>query len=82
MEYVKNTLLTEIKKIFLQPIKNIEYLNVHKWRYANIKKQNGVKSIIDSKNRLEICGDWFIKGTAESAFLSSNNLIDNISTHI
>ncbi|MSO14163.1 NAD(P)/FAD-dependent oxidoreductase [Rickettsiales endosymbiont of Trichoplax sp. H2] len=82
IEYVKNTLLTEIQKIFLQLIKNIEYLNVHKWRYANIKKQNGVKSIIDSKNRLGICGDWFIKGTAESAFLSSNNLIDNISTHI
>ena len=52
------------------------------WRYANIKKQNGVKSIMDSENRFGICGDWFIKGTVESALLSSNNLIENISTHI
>lgn len=81
-EYLKTILLTEVQKIFPQLIGNISHIDVHKWKYANIKKQNGVKSIMDNKNRLGICGDWFIKGTAESAFLSSTDLIKNISTHI
>lgn len=78
VKYIRNSLLLELEKITRQNIPTPMCITTHRWRYANIQKQHGVKSILDNENKLGICGDWLIKGTLESAFLSSNDLIHQI----
>jgi renalase len=81
-EYIKNSLLLELQKLLRQNIHEPMMMNIHIWKYANIKKQYGMQSIIDYKSRLGICGDWLIKGTVESAFISSNDLTNQIINHL
>ncbi|UTC24710.1 FAD-dependent oxidoreductase [Candidatus Comchoanobacter bicostacola] len=47
---------------------NEHYL--HKWRYANVKKQHNTPYFLDRHNKLMACGDWCIQGRIEAAFLS------------
>ncbi len=58
------------------------YKDLHLWRYANIKKQKGKQYLINLKEKLGVCGDWFIQGRVESAYTSafklSRKLIKNI----
>lgn len=47
---------------------------IHRWRYANIDRQTGTPSFIDDEIRLAMCGDWFVRGRIESAFLSATDV--------
>ena len=47
-----------------------DHKSLHRWRYANIKKQ-ARQNWIDEKNQLAVCGDWTNQGRVESAFLSA-----------
>ncbi|MGB5512575.1 MAG: FAD-dependent oxidoreductase, partial [Woeseiaceae bacterium] len=49
-----------------------EYL--HRWRFANIDKQQGEPFHVDKRLQLGACGDWFIRGRVEAAFASANKL--------
>ena len=82
VEDIKNSLLLELEKIIEQNIYKPMNIDIHRWRYANIEKQYGVKYIIDYSNRLGICGDWLIRGTIESAFLSSTYLLHKIINYL
>ena len=82
VEDIKNSLLLELEKIIEQNIYEPMNIDIHRWRYANIEKQYGVKYIIDYSNRLGICGDWLIRGTIESAFLSSTYLLHKIINYL
>jgi renalase len=82
VEDIKNSLLLELEKIIEQNIYDPINIDIHRWRYANIEKQYGVKYIIDYGNRLGICGDWLISGTIESAFLSSTYLLHKIINYL
>lgn len=50
------------------------YCNVQRWRYANADKREGPAYCIDSNLQLAACGDWFIRGRVESAYLSATAL--------
>jgi predicted NAD/FAD-dependent oxidoreductase len=56
----------------------VHFKDIHFWHSANIVKQNKEKYVIDWQNKLAFCGDWFIHGRVESAFLSAYHLINRL----
>ena len=67
-------LMNETSKIIGKEVYDADHIDIHRWKYANIKKQSVNSPFIDKKNKLAACGDWFIKGRIESAFLSGFDL--------
>jgi hypothetical protein len=67
-------LMNETSKIIGMEVYDAVHIDIHRWKYANIKKQSINSPFIDKKNKLAACGDWFIKGRIESAFLSGFDL--------
>lgn len=63
-----------------QDLNKANHKAIHRWRYANIEKQSGNSHFLDKDNNIALCGDWFIEGRVESAFLSGfevgNNILD------
>ncbi len=51
---------------------------LHRWRYANLPKQQGPEYFVDSTTGLAACGDWFIRGRIEAAFTSAALLADEL----
>lgn len=81
IESVKLQLTQEFKKIisvFDKEEFNIVHNDVHRWRYANIGKQEHKNShFIDVNNNVGACGDWFIHGRVEASYLSAMRLYEN-----
>ena len=75
---VKDKLLDTLKSIIELKDDDIEYSTLHRWKYANAGLRKGEKSLFDSQLNLGLCGDWFISGRVESAFLSGMNLISQL----
>lgn len=73
-EKVKQHIIRELSQVTEIDINDPVCFELHRWRYANIGKQDGDKYLIDETNQLAACGDWFIEGRVESAFISANEL--------
>ena len=69
-EKVKNYLSEVTSKIIGYDTKLADHIDIHAWKYANIKKQDEPSLLIDYENKLASCGDWLIHGRIESAFKS------------
>jgi renalase len=74
---VKSFLLAEVEKLLQKDLCNIDYISLHRWRYANTivdDNQENQGHLLDEINNLAACGDWCIKGGVESAYLSALSL--------
>jgi predicted NAD/FAD-dependent oxidoreductase len=70
-EWVINQLLNELHHyIHLSP----EYVNLHRWRYANVPHQTSQIFVFDKEQHLAACGDWSIGARVENAFLAAYEL--------
>ena len=78
LDLVKEKMIDALQKIINFRPNQIEYQNVHRWRYANASLREGQKSLFDANMNLGICGDWLISGRVENAFLSAVDLCKNI----
>ena len=75
MELVKAHLVSEVSAITGHDIAALaSHVDVHRWRYANIGKQQGDDSLIDVPHHLAACGDWCVQGRVECAFASAMDL--------
>ena len=74
IEMVSEHLLSETLKITQLSKQNLNIIDIHRWKYANIKKQPKAHLMIDTANQIASCGDWCIEGKVEGAFLSAINL--------
>ena len=68
------SLLKQLQKIIDFDQNKIDYVNIHRWRYANAKLREAEKSLFDQNLNLALCGDYFISGRVENAFLSALDL--------
>lgn len=50
------------------------HVDLHRWRYANIPRQDGEAYLLDADARLAACGDWMVQGRVEGAFCSAAGL--------
>ena len=71
---VQTVLVNELSEILGRDLSHADHVATHRWRYANIDKQSGDKSLVDTESRLAACGDWCIRGRVEAAFSSANDL--------
>lgn len=78
VEIVKLKLINELRKIITFDNNAIEYIDIHRWRYANATFKARQRSLLDRDLNLGVCGDYFISGRVESAFLSSMDLYSKI----
>lgn len=76
-ELIKSQLIAEFEKIINQKLPEIIHLDLHRWRFANITKQeNSVGYLFDKNLQLGACGDWLIHGRVEASYLSATKLFE------
>ena len=75
IEEVKEYLVDKLSAILKYNLKTANYVAIHRWRYANIKKHTSSDAYIDTDNKIAACGDWCIKGVVEAAFLSAMQVL-------
>lgn len=79
IEEIKQQMIEEFKKITDAKNISIKHSDIHRWRYANLGKQNNPeKFLLDFKNQIGACGDWKIQGRVEAGFISANELSKEI----
>ncbi len=71
---VRGHMLNEASRATGLDLRGAEHCKVHRWRYANIDRQDGPGFYIDEQFGLAACGDWFVRGRIEAAFTSADEL--------
>ena len=74
VDAVKEYLCSQVTEIIGQNVYSAQHIDLHRWRYANIPKQDKNTLFIDPESRLAACGDWCKKGRIEEAFRSGFDL--------
>ena len=71
---VREHMLSETSTVCGLDAREAEHCQVHRWRYANIRRQGGPRCYVDDDSQLAACGDWFVRGKVEAAFTSADEL--------
>ena len=71
---VKEYLCSQVAEIIGQNVYSAQHIDLHRWRYANVPKQDKNTLFIDPESKLAACGDWCNKGRIEEAFRSGFDL--------
>lgn len=79
---VMHFLYEKTASIIGHDIKSPDHMALHQWRYANARKQDDGSHFIDKSDRIGVCGDWCIQGRVEAAFLSGENLANDMLPHL
>jgi hypothetical protein len=80
---VQKHLLNELERITGVEIKSkLVHNAIHRWRYANIAKQETEPALYDNENKIGVCGDWLIQGRVESAFTSGATFAKILKKHL
>ena len=74
VDTVKEYLCSQVAEIIGQNVYSAQHIDLHRWRYANIPRQDQNTLFIDSESKLAACGDWCKKGRIEEAFRSGFDL--------
>ena len=74
VDTVKEYLCSQVAEIIGQNVYSAQHVDLHRWRYANIPRQDQNTLYIDSESKLAACGDWCKKGRIEEAFRSGFEL--------
>ncbi len=53
---------------------NSTTIKIHQWKYAEAEFPPKENFFIDHKEKIAVCGDWFINSRVEGAFTSANEL--------
>ena len=81
-ETVRRHLLDECREVTGIDMTGAAFVDVHRWRYANVDRKEGDLFALDAEQRLAACGDWFIRGRIEGAFSSALALAGKIGREI
>ncbi|QLC25932.1 NAD(P)-binding protein [Parasphingopyxis algicola] len=71
-------LLAEASRISGHDLAGAAHIALHRWRYANLPRQEGSEALLDPDERLAACGDWCIHGRVEAAFTSATALAERM----
>ena len=75
---IQHIILEELNSLLSYDFADSQYLTTHRWRYSDTKQPVGVDYHLDHEQQLGACGDWFIKGRIEAAFLSGYKLANSM----
>ena len=74
IEYLRQ----ELERVSGANAATASHVGLHRWRYANIEKQDGQRFFIDPEQRLAAVGDWCIYGRVEAAYLAAYELAQTL----
>ena len=77
-EAVRRHLLDEFREVTGIDGASAPFIDVHRWRYANVDPQEGDLYVLDPDKQLAACGDWFVRGRVEGAFCSADALANRL----
>jgi len=77
-EKVLKHLLNISSKFINYNLSKSNMIKIHEWRYVEAKCSPKENYFIDYKEKIAVCGDWFINSRVEGAFLSANELAKKI----
>ena len=77
-DQVMRYLCQQTSLIIGHDVSTAEHKALHRWGYANAKKQISATHFIDTAENIGVCGDWLIHGRVEAAFTSGLDLAQNI----
>lgn len=75
LDAVREYLVAELSRVTGVDCSTAKHCALHRWRYANIDRQDGPRCFINAENSLGACGDWFIRGRVEAAFQSAQAFV-------
>ena len=81
-ETVIEYLLQELEQVAGVNASSADHVGLHRWRYANIEKQDGERFFIDPGQRLAAVGDWCIHGRIEAAYLAAYELAQTLKAQL
>ena len=79
---VLDHLLSETSEVLCSDARRAQFIDLHRWRYANLGKQDGQLSHLDPASRLAACGDWFQRGRVEAACRSALHLVESLTQRL
>jgi len=71
-------LLSKSSKLLNYDLMKSTMIKMHQWRYVEAKYSPKENFFIDHKEKIAVCGDWFINSRVEGAFISANELSKEI----
>jgi renalase len=78
IEVIRHHLAEECREVAGIDTAAAAFVDVQRWRYANVDEQHGDLFALDAGQRLAMCGDWFVRGRVEGAFRSAIALAGRI----
>lgn len=77
---LKSDLVEALTKILDKQVLKHDYIELKRWHYANAKKVELKRDLIDTNQKIASCGDWSVSGRVESAYLSGKLLGEKLVT--
>ncbi len=77
-EKVLKHLLFKSSKFLNYDLSKSNIVKIHQWRYVEAECSPVENFFIDHKEKIAVCGDWFINSRVEGAFISANELSKEI----
>jgi predicted NAD/FAD-dependent oxidoreductase len=77
---IQSIIIKELSDLLSYDFSKSSYITTHRWRYADTKQPAGMDYHLNQDQKLGACGDWFIKGRIEAAFLSAYRLSKKLET--
>ena len=71
-------LLDTTSKLINRNIPKSAIVKLHQWRYVEAENYPNYNYFIDPKNKIGVCGDWFINSRVEGAFISASKLSEEV----
>ena len=77
-DWVKGEMLAALRSLLPLPGEAIAWIDLHRWRYANVEQPAGIAHLHDPQTGLAACGDWCLANRVEAAYLSAMSLADTL----
>lgn len=79
---VQAEMLQSLKRLLGQDLSAATWINLHRWRYANVEKPVGQSFLFDEALGLGACGDWCLGNRVEAAVESATALSERLMTRL
>ncbi len=79
---VKSEMLASLERLLGQDFSSADWLDLHRWRYANVDQAAGFPYLFDEALGLGACGDWCLGNRVEAAVESATALSERLVTRL
>lgn len=79
---VQAEMLQSLKQLLGRDLSTASWVDLHRWRYANVEKPAGQPILFDEALGLGACGDWCLGNRVEAAVESAKALSELLTTRL